>query len=233
MSSVFFTLLGRAPQGQRGGPPVQLVQLPEGPARELVQTTCTRCHALNLIVNSWGNTRDGWERLFSSMVALPSDQASAIAEYLAAHYPVKPAPGGSPARPARPASRSASGWHSSLGSRPHDPLEAPDGSLWWTGQYANVLGRVDPKSGAIKEFPVKKPDSQPHGLVADAVRHIWFTAVAGHYIGKLDPVDRRGDGIPAARSQGARTAYADLRPEGHAVVHAAVGDGRAADATDR
>jgi virginiamycin B lyase len=184
--AVSFTLLAGAPIAQRGGPPVQLVQLPAGAARDLVQTTCTRCHALTLIVNSWGNTREGWERLFSSMVALPSDQGSAIAEYLAANFPVKPAPeavllGG-------PASVSFREWMArSLGSRPHDPLEAPDGSLWWTGQYANVLGRVDPKSGAIREFPLKKPDSQPHGLVADAAGTIWFTAVAGHYIGKLDP----------------------------------------------
>ena len=66
--AVSFTLLAGAPMAQRGGPPVQL---PAGAAHDLVQTTCTRCHALNMIVNSWGNTREGWERLFSSMVALP------------------------------------------------------------------------------------------------------------------------------------------------------------------
>ncbi len=31
-------------------------------------------------------------------------------------------------------------------SRPHDAL-APDGSLWYTGQGANKLGRIDPKTG--------------------------------------------------------------------------------------
>ena len=50
------------------------------------------------------------------------------------------------------------------GSRPHDPLAASDGSLWYTGQLANVLGRVDPKTGAIKEFPLKTAHSGPHGL---------------------------------------------------------------------
>ena len=29
-------------------------------------------------------------------------------------------------------------------SRPHDPAFAPDGSLWYTGQGANKLGRLDP-----------------------------------------------------------------------------------------
>jgi streptogramin lyase len=36
-------------------------------------------------------------------------------------------------------------------SRPHDPALAPDGSLWYTGQGANKLGRLDPKTGEFKE----------------------------------------------------------------------------------
>ena len=58
----------------------------------------------------------------------------------------------------------------SLGSRPHDPLATPDGAIWWTGQWANVLGRVDPKTGDLKEFPLKTPGSGPHGLTDDSRR---------------------------------------------------------------
>lgn len=72
-------------------------------------------------------------------------------------------------------------------SRPHDPALAPDGSLWYTGQMANKLGRLDPKTGQFKEFPLKTPGSGPHGLVADRDGNIWFTAIFKHYIGKLDP----------------------------------------------
>jgi streptogramin lyase len=39
-------------------------------------------------------------------------------------------------------------------SRPHDPAVAPDGSLWYTGQMANKLGRFDPKSEKFTEFPL-------------------------------------------------------------------------------
>src|SRR5216110_3943525 len=60
-------------------------------------------------------------------------------------------------------------------SRPHDPAVAPDGSLWYTGQSANKLGRLDPKTGEFKEFPLKTPASGPHGLVADKDGNIWFT----------------------------------------------------------
>src|SRR5262245_29375264 len=75
-------------QGQRGQP----VQLPDGAGKDLVQTTCSKCHALNMITNSWGNTREGWQTLIGSMVELPKDQTATISEYLAAHFPVKPAP---------------------------------------------------------------------------------------------------------------------------------------------
>ena len=72
-------------------------------------------------------------------------------------------------------------------SRPHDPALAPDGSLWYTGQGANKLGRLDPKTGEFKEYLLKTPGSGPHGLVADQERNIWFTAISGGYLGKLDP----------------------------------------------
>jgi virginiamycin B lyase len=72
-------------------------------------------------------------------------------------------------------------------SRPHDPALAPDGSLWYTGQGANKLGRLDPKTGEFKEYPLKTPRSGPHGLVADKDGNIWFTAISAGYIGKLDP----------------------------------------------
>ena len=73
------------------------------------------------------------------------------------------------------------------GSHPHDPLAAADGSVWYTGQMASTLGRLDPKTGTFKEYRTKTPDSGPHGLVADEEGDIWFTANFAGYIGKLDP----------------------------------------------
>src|SRR5437763_58736 len=72
-------------------------------------------------------------------------------------------------------------------SRPHDPAVAPDGSLWYTGQMANKLGRLDPQTGQFREYPLKTPESGPHGLVADRDGNIWFTAVFKGYVGKLNP----------------------------------------------
>ncbi len=169
---------------QRGGGPAPT--LPEGTGKELVQTTCTKCHAINLVVNSGGGTREDWEKLFTSMVEPPPADRAIIADYLAKNFPEKPRPKavlipGS-------ASVSIKEWVApTLGSRPHDPLATPDGSIWWTGMWANVLGRLDPKTGAMKEFPLKTPASGPHGLTVDKAGNIWYTGNTKGLVGKLDP----------------------------------------------
>jgi virginiamycin B lyase len=73
------------------------------------------------------------------------------------------------------------------GSRPHDPLAAKDGSLWYTGQMTSALGRVDPKTGAVKEFPLKTEHAGPHGLTEDKAGNIWYTGNHAAHIGKLNP----------------------------------------------
>jgi virginiamycin B lyase len=71
-------------------------------------------------------------------------------------------------------------------SRPHDPCFAPDGALWYTGQTADTLGRVETATGQIKEYRLRS-GSGPHGLIADRDGKIWYTANSAGYIGKLDP----------------------------------------------
>src|SRR5258708_2300986 len=79
------------------------------------------------------------------------------------------------------------------GAHPHDPAVGPDGALWFTEQMANKLGRLDPATGAFKEYPlVEGKNSGPHGLVADKDGNIWYTANFGGYNGKLD--SRPGEG---------------------------------------
>ena len=182
VAAILWVAFSAPAQAQRRGQPVQL---PEGAGQELVQASCTQCHRLNLIANSLGYTREGWEDRFSSMVDLPRDQVSRVAEYLATHFQVRPAP----EAVVIPGNTSVSirEWLlPSLGSRPHDPLAAAGGSVWWTGQWSNVLGRLDPVTGVMKEHPLP-PDSGPHGLAEDAAGNVWFTGISQNYIGKLDP----------------------------------------------
>ena len=99
------------------------------------------------------------------------------------------------------------------GAHPHDPALAPDGSLWFTEQLQNKLGRLDPASGAFKEYVLKIEDSGPHGLVADVNGNIWFTGNGKGYIGKLDP--KSGDvteyKMPDAKAEDPHTAVFDAR----------------------
>jgi len=70
---------------------------------------------------------------------------------------------------------------------PHDPVVAPDGSVWYTGQRANVIGRFDPATAQFKEYPLPTPNSGPHGIIPDKAGNIWYTGNAAGLIGKLDP----------------------------------------------
>src|SRR5262245_33576368 len=168
-------------EAQRGSP----AQLPEGPGKPLVESTCSKCHALNMVTSA-GYKREDWLTTFSSMVKLPNDQAAAIADYLARNFPEKPKP--QAVVIPGPVSVTIKEWEvPSLGSRPHDPLATPDGMIWWTGQFASVIGRLNPKTGEMKEFETKTPASGPHGLTADKDGNIWFTGNFKGYVGRLDP----------------------------------------------
>ena len=88
--AVFFSsLLTSGPAAQRRPEPVNL---PDGHGKEVVQASCTQCHALNLIADSWGYTRDGWRHAIESMTTMPKDRLDAAVDYLAKHYPPRPAP---------------------------------------------------------------------------------------------------------------------------------------------
>jgi virginiamycin B lyase len=73
------------------------------------------------------------------------------------------------------------------GGHPHDPAVGADGSLWFTEQMVSKLGRLDPATGAMKEYPLKGPNDGPHGLIADKNGDIWYTGNFAAHIGKLDP----------------------------------------------
>src|SRR5258708_9519969 len=78
------------------------------------------------------------------------------------------------------------------GAHPHDPAVGADGALWFTEQMVNKLGRLDPKTGDFKEYPLATDkNSGPHGLVADKEGNIWFTANFGGDIAKPHPRTRQ------------------------------------------
>ena len=164
-------------------------QLPEGPGKQAVQSLCLGCHDANRITASGYSAAD-WKNVVAMMhnvgAPISPDQAGIVTDYLAHNFPEKP----------RPSPKVIEGttrviFHEwvvpTAGSRPHDPLATPDGAIWYSGHMADLIGRVDPRTGAIREFHLPNPNSGPHGLVADAAGNIWYTANFAGAIGKLDP----------------------------------------------
>ena len=84
---------------------------------------------------------------------IPPEDWPTVTTYLMKNFPEKPRP---PAASviAGPVQATIKLWDvPTAGSRPHDPLATRDGAIWYTGQLANKLGRIDPKTGAIREYP--------------------------------------------------------------------------------
>ena len=164
-------------------------QLAEGDAKDVVATACTACHTLDRL-DSVGFDRKGWVNIVTGMLnngaAIPRDQVAMVTEYLIKNYPEKPMP------PAAvlpgPIEISIKEWPlPTIGIRPHDTFAASDGAIWYAGQFGNVVGRLDPKTGEFKEYHPKLIRSGPHGIVGDKSGNIWFTANFKGYIGKLNP----------------------------------------------
>ena len=103
---------------RRGGAPVTL---PDGAGKELVQTTCSKCHGLGLITNGFGYTRADWDKVIGSMVSIPQPDRDVVLSYLATHFPEKNRPK-SVIVPGKVQVSFKEWIVPSLGSRPHDPL---------------------------------------------------------------------------------------------------------------
>jgi len=177
-------LMASSPVGAqrgRGG----AATLPEGSGRWLAESLCTQCHGLNLIFGAAGYDREGWQSLFSTMVSLPAPQARLLGEYLARSFPADP--GRRPTLVSGDVSIRITEWIApTLGQRVRDPIEAPDGSIWWTGMWASLAGRLDPETGEMQEFRLPVA-ARPHTIVPDATGDIWYTGNSNATIGRLDP----------------------------------------------
>ena len=176
------------------------VQLPAGEGRDIAAGQCLVCHDAGRLVYP-GHTREGWQSVIGRMMKLGASvapgQVPRLADYLVRAFPER----------APPAARIVPGgvrasfreWAvATAGAFPHDPLATADGALWYTGQRASLLGRIDPASGAIREYPTSISDSGPHGLVGCCRQHL-----VHRQLRRLHRQARSGDrgdyGVPNAR----------------------------------
>lgn len=171
-------------------------------ARAKVEATCTTCHQLSQIERSSGYTAPQWRELIATMVELDDATEREIVAYLARAYP--------PTHNPRPATLVESGAQVSFrewvapqrGERTRDPVQAPDGMIWWVGQVGNTIGRLDPRTGAMQEWPLPA-GALPHSVNIDARGGVWYMGNGNGTIGKFDPAS--GEAVeyrmpnPAAR----------------------------------
>lgn len=163
----------------------QSTPLPEGHAKVLVEQACTSCHTISAITRSGFDSVEMWRSVQESMIQLPESDAISIAEYLAEHFPARE--DRKPTLVDGPVEIDIQEWIvPTLGQRSRDPIEAPDGSIWWTGMWASLVGQLDPVTGNMNEYPLP-PEARPHSIVPDEDGFIWYTGNSNGTIGRLDP----------------------------------------------
>src|SRR3569833_4672523 len=103
--------------------------LPDGPGKAVVEGACQSCHALSNITRAGHSPKD-WDTVVHMMLnvgaKVPDEQVPVVINYLAKNFPGKALP---------PATLLAGNLHVTIkewdvptaGSRPHDPMYAPDG----------------------------------------------------------------------------------------------------------
>ena len=164
----------------------QPAQLPEGNGKPLVQGMCTSCHETNQITRSSGYSHEGWRELIQTMMNLSGTPAGeTIAKYLATHFPAT-----TQLKPNLVRGETSITFREwtvpTLGQRARDPVQAPDGSIWWAGMWANLIGRINPETGEVTEYTLPE-NAKPHTVTPDPQGNIWYTGNSNGTIGKLDP----------------------------------------------
>ena len=78
------------PPPQQQVHPQQPTEFPDGPGKDALLKTCSRCHSPNLVIAN-GQDRDGWENTITKMVSLGAvgtdEDFTAILDYLVKNFP--------------------------------------------------------------------------------------------------------------------------------------------------
>jgi virginiamycin B lyase len=89
------------------------------------------------------------------------------------------------------------------GSAPHGVIVGPDGAPWITDGGLNAIVRVDPRTRAVKHYPLPRdrPSGNLNTATFDRQGILWFTGQNGIY-GRLDPASGTVEVFDAPRGPG-------------------------------
>ena len=176
---------------------------------------CNACHSLQRIVRS-KFTADGWMPVLTRMMGtyvynssplaqqkrlqprqVPPASIRPLAEYLATvnlsrgttwAYPLKTLP--------RPKGRATHVIYTEYdlprpASLPHDAVVGAGGTVWYTDFAWPYIGSIDPKSGAVKEYPIPilkaYQTKGSNDLELDSAGNLWIGMLQQSGIARFDP----------------------------------------------
>jgi len=204
-----------------------LMSIPGTEEQKANLLNCVGCHTLERVVRSTHNS-DEWTKVISRMrgygaVSQPIkpqpmlDRARAgspeefrkMADYLASinlsatdqwQYELKTLP-----RPKGRDTRAIVTHYDVVRptSEPHDILVDQEGKVWYTDFGEMFIGKFDPKTLKLVEYPIKKfKEKAPTGLLSiefDREGKIWFDTMYQGSLGRLDPKTGKIDYYPVAK----------------------------------
>ena len=131
--------------------------LPNGAAKDVVQSACSACHQLNVVTNA-GHTPDEWNRIVGEMVikgaAVSAAQVPVLTQYLASNFPPRARPQGAVVTGSAQASFRE--WQIPSRPFPHDPYAAADGSLWYSGMARKCAWPPRSKIGSVQGISTER-----------------------------------------------------------------------------
>jgi virginiamycin B lyase len=91
------------------------------------------------------------------------------------------------------------------GARPHDVAVSPNGIVWYTAQGQGALGRLDPRTGVVKQIGLGQ-NSAPHGVIVGPDGAPWITDGGQNAIVRVDPQTEKVTAYPLPKAKN----YANL-----------------------
>jgi streptogramin lyase len=82
------------------------------------------------------------------------------------------------------------------GSHPHDVAPAPDGTVWYTAQHLGELGRLDPATGAWREWLLPGERPMPYAVYVDENDMIWLSDFGANALVRFDPAQEAFEPFP-------------------------------------
>ncbi len=107
----------------------------------------------------------------------------------------------------------------SLPCAPNDIALDAQGNIWFSELNADSLGRLDPRTGRITQFPLTRQQSiqklDPYGIAIDQQGMVWFTEATNDHVGRLDP---RSGQIRYFNMPGPAVQFMELASDPHGII---------------